>query len=154
MAAGFIPSEDTTFTRAVRHAKRHAKRGKGSRDDGYTSQLCCCPNTVMRRCWLLCTVSALPCSTLVLEFGIGAATWLVLVNLLALALYASDKTAAQRKAGRVSELVLHLVAVAGGVAGAAWARDHFNHKTRKQSFDAVLLASTAAHWVGACLLVG
>ena len=56
---------------------------------------------------------------------------------LELALYRSDKSAAQRGARRVPEANLHLVALLGGWPGALVARRLFRHKTTKQPFRTV-----------------
>lgn len=58
-------------------------------------------------------------------------------SVLELALYRSDKSAAQRGARRVPEANLHLVALLGGWPGALVARRLFRHKTTKQPFRTV-----------------
>ena len=69
------------------------------------------------------------------EFLIG---WFVATNVLAWALIALDKLKARRRARRIPEAQLILVAAAGG-APASWiACSVHRHKTRKRSFQAKL----------------
>ena len=65
-------------------------------------------------------------------------------------LYGFDKIQAQRESSRVPELVLHLLALAGGVAGAWLGRIIFRHKTRHFIFTVVLVLAALLH--GALLL--
>lgn len=57
-------------------------------------------------------------------------------SVLAFALYASDKAAAQRNAWRVSEQTLHGVAILGGWPGALLAQQWLRHKSVKAEFRA------------------
>lgn len=62
--------------------------------------------------------------------------YLLIVNLLALAMYWQDKRAARRPgAPRVPEAMLLGVGFAGGTVGAIAAQQLFRHKTRKTSFQ-------------------
>jgi uncharacterized membrane protein YsdA (DUF1294 family) len=92
-------------------------------------------------------LSALPWLLLLWQFGMPAWTWFAIVNCLAVALYAQDKTNAQHGKFRIAELALHALALAGGGAGAAWAREKFRHKTLKPVFDAVLLLASVPTWL-------
>lgn len=60
-------------------------------------------------------------------------------------LYGFDKRRAIAGGGRVPEVVLHGLALAGGFAGGWIGRSVFRHKTRHVSFLIVLLISTALH---------
>lgn len=60
----------------------------------------------------------------------------VVVNVLTFALYAMDKTAAERGSWRTSEAQLHWFALAGGWPAAIYAQQKFRHKTTKASFRA------------------
>ena len=58
------------------------------------------------------------------------------------AMYGIDKRAALRDGWRVPEMVLHGLALIGGVLGAWAGRAMFHHKTRKTSFTSVLIAAS------------
>ena len=60
-------------------------------------------------------------------------------------LYGFDKIQAKRDAGRVPEIVLHLLTLAGGFIGGWAGRFVFQHKTRKPVFLIVLVLATASH---------
>jgi uncharacterized membrane protein YsdA (DUF1294 family) len=68
------------------------------------------------------------------------------MSLLTLAAYAWDKRASKRAgASRVSELTLHLWALAGGFCGALIGQFWLRHKTRHPSFIIVTVLALAAH---------
>ncbi len=69
----------------------------------------------------------------------------VAVNVTTFLLYWQDKFAAKRNAGRVPELVLHAMALAGGSPGALLGQRIFRHKTRKWQFQTVYWLSVAFH---------
>lgn len=58
----------------------------------------------------------------------------VLMSLLSFSLYWYDKDAAQRKAWRLPENMLHLIDFSGGWIGAILAQQRYRHKTKKLSF--------------------
>ncbi|MFS7198071.1 DUF1294 domain-containing protein [Rahnella inusitata] len=60
--------------------------------------------------------------------------WLLIVNLLTLALYGVDKRAAYKARRRVPEFTLLLFGYAGGWIGAILGQQLFRHKTQKQPF--------------------
>lgn len=57
------------------------------------------------------------------------------MSLMAIAMYARDKSAARDRARRTPENTLHVVAVFGGWPGALIAQDVFRHKSSKASFQ-------------------
>jgi uncharacterized membrane protein YsdA (DUF1294 family) len=57
--------------------------------------------------------------------------------------YRLDKSAAERNAWRISERMLHVIAVIGGWPGALVARQVFRHKSRKLSFRLVFWTTVA-----------
>jgi len=59
------------------------------------------------------------------------------MSLMAIAMYARDKSAARDRTRRTPENTLHLVAVFGGWPGALVAQDLFRHKSSKASFQVV-----------------
>ena len=61
----------------------------------------------------------------------------VVLSLVMVLTYRSDKAAAEAGTRRVSEATLHLLALAGGWPGALAARHLFRHKTTKQPFVTV-----------------
>ena len=58
-------------------------------------------------------------------------------SLLALVMYALDKSAARKGAWRTQESTLHLLSLAGGWPGALVAQQQLRHKTRKQPFRSI-----------------
>jgi uncharacterized membrane protein YsdA (DUF1294 family) len=73
------------------------------------------------------------------------ALWLAAWGIVTFALYGYDKTQARRDAGRVPELVLHGMALAGGVIGGWLGRTAFRHKTLHRSF-LIVLAGASLLW--------
>jgi len=71
--------------------------------------------------------------------------WLIAVNLIIFAFYGYDKFMAINKRGRVPEIVLHLLALAGGFAGGWAGMFIFRHKINNILFIALLLFSTVLH---------
>lgn len=67
----------------------------------------------------------------------------------AFAAYAWDKHAARNGRKRVAERTLHLLALIGGWPGALLAQRALHHKTRKEPFRALCLATVLAN----CLLL-
>ena len=68
--------------------------------------------------------------------------WLVAWTPVAFAVYGVDKRAARRGDWRVPEMVLHGLALIGGVIGAWAGRLVFRHKTQKPVFLAVLIVAS------------
>jgi uncharacterized membrane protein YsdA (DUF1294 family) len=72
------------------------------------------------------------------------------LSLVAFLAYGLDKRAARAGARRIPERTLHLLALAGGFAGAHLGRRKFRHKTREPAFGAVILVAAVLHvgyWV-------
>jgi uncharacterized membrane protein YsdA (DUF1294 family) len=69
--------------------------------------------------------------------------WLVGWTPPAFAAYGVDKWQATHDGWRIPELVLHALALVGGVIGAWAGRFVFHHKTRKPVFLVVLVVATA-----------
>ncbi len=86
---------------------------------------------------------------LALRFGLGWPwwwAWWASFSAVAFAAYGIDKWQSRRPgSSRIPEIVLHLLAVVGGVAGAWIGRSVFRHKTRHPAFAAVLVISTGLH---------
>lgn len=70
------------------------------------------------------------------------AVWLLLVNVLTLAIYGVDKMAARRTWRRVPEATLLTFGLLGGWAGAIVGQQLFRHKTQKQPFRTRFIIST------------
>ena len=69
-----------------------------------------------------------------LPFDVALWGYLILVNLIAFALYGIDKRRAKQGAWRISEYTLLLVALLGGSLGALLGMRYFRHKTRHRKF--------------------
>ncbi|MFK3703601.1 DUF1294 domain-containing protein [Klebsiella sp. NPDC088457] len=69
------------------------------------------------------------------------AMWLLLANVLTLAIYGVDKMAARKAWRRVPESTLLLFGVVGGWAGAIAGQQLFRHKTQKQPFKTYFIVS-------------
>lgn len=72
--------------------------------------------------------------------------WLVAWSVPAFALYGIDKRQARSGGWRIPEVLLHGVALIGGVVGAWAGRLVFRHKTQKPVFLVVLVLATVI-WV-------
>jgi len=71
--------------------------------------------------------------------------YLISASFVTFILYGFDKMQAKRNAGRVPEIVLHLITLAGGVTGGWAGRFVFRHKTRKPVFLIVLILASVLH---------
>ena len=69
-----------------------------------------------------------------LPFDVALWGYLILMNLIAFALYGIDKRRAKQGAWRISEYTLLLVALLGGSLGALLSMRYFRHKTRHRKF--------------------
>ena len=69
-----------------------------------------------------------------LPFDVALWGYLILMNLIAFALYGIDKRRAKQGAWRISEYTLLLVALLGGSLGALLGMRYFRHKTRHGKF--------------------
>ena len=69
-----------------------------------------------------------------LPFDVVLWGYLILMNLIAFALYGIDKRRAKQGAWRISEYTLLLVALLGGSLGALLGMRYFRHKTRHRKF--------------------
>jgi uncharacterized membrane protein YsdA (DUF1294 family) len=67
------------------------------------------------------------------------------INMLAFAVYAADKRAAQRGGWRTREKNLHLLSLAGGWPAAWFAQQNLRHKSRKAAFRAVYRLTVVLH---------
>lgn len=71
--------------------------------------------------------------------------WLAGSSATLFCLYGIDKRRAQSRGGRIPEVVLHGLALAGGFAGGLAGRAVFRHKTRKPAFMVILIVATIIH---------
>lgn len=69
-----------------------------------------------------------------LPFDVALWGYLILMNLIAFALYGIDKRRAKQGAWRISEYTLLFVALLGGSLGALLGMRYFRHKTRHRKF--------------------
>ncbi|EDK2895066.1 DUF1294 domain-containing protein [Salmonella enterica] len=69
------------------------------------------------------------------------AMWFPLANVLTLAIYGIDKTAARKTWRRVPESTLLVFGVVGGWPGAIVGQQLFRHKTQKQPFKTYFIVS-------------
>ncbi len=77
--------------------------------------------------------------------------WMLSWGVVTFGLYGYDKAQAKIGGGRVPEVVLHMLTLAGGVLGAWAGRFVFRHKTRKPAFLMVLVIGTLL-WLGLAYL--
>ena len=82
--------------------------------------------------------------------GYVLAWYAAAVNVATFLLYWQDKSAVQKHVGRVPELVLHALALAGGTPAALLAGRLFRHKTRKWQFQAVYWPTVGVHLALSC----
>jgi uncharacterized membrane protein YsdA (DUF1294 family) len=75
------------------------------------------------------------------------------LSLLTLLVYAWDKSAARRRAWRISEATLHGLALLGGWPGAWLAQVWLRHKSRKQPFRTWFWLMVAANLAALALLL-
>ena len=97
-----------------------------------------------RCCYLLLIAAALGSIFTSWPFAI----WLLLVNVLTLAIYGVDKMAARRAWRRVPESTLLVFGLVGGWAGAIAGQQLFRHKTQKQPFRTWFIISAIASLAG------
>jgi len=71
--------------------------------------------------------------------------WLIALSIITFLLYGYDKGQSKLGGLRVPEIVLHVLALAGGFPGGWLGRAVFYHKTRKPMFTVVLTVSTIIH---------
>jgi Predicted membrane protein len=90
-----------------------------------------------RFCYLLLVLAAI--ASLLTPHPVP--TWLLLVNVLTLAIYGGDKLAARRAWRRVPESTLLAFGVLGGWPGAIVGQQLFSHKTQKQPFKTYFFIS-------------
>jgi len=70
-------------------------------------------------------------------FSVWTRMFFVIMNITAFLMFAVDKERAVDGRWRIRESHLHLVSLAGGFAGAQFAKSLFRHKTQKPSFHLV-----------------
>ncbi len=75
-------------------------------------------------------------------FSILLTLHLPFINLITFAAYGYDKSAAKRRAWRVPERSLNMLAFLGGTIGALTGQQVFKHKTRKGSFRIAFWVAT------------
>lgn len=101
-----------------------------------------------RCCYLLLIAAAIGCILRPWPFAI----WLLLVNVLTLAIYGVDKMAARRAWRRVPESTLLVFGLVGGWAGAIAGQQLFRHKTQKQPFRTWFIISAIASLSGMAVI--
>lgn len=88
------------------------------------------PMNLNHFCYLLLVLAAIASAWMPTPFVI----WLLLVNVLTLAVYGGDKLAAVKAWRRVPEITLLVFGLVGGWPGAMLGQQLFRHKTQKQPF--------------------
>ena len=76
--------------------------------------------------------------------------WIAGWTLPAFAMYGIDKRQAEQGGWRVPEMLLHGLALIGGVLGAWAGRYVFRHKTQKPAFTVVLIVASVV-WAGVAI---
>ncbi|MHA0988866.1 DUF1294 domain-containing protein [Enterobacter ludwigii] len=93
--------------------------------------------TLNRFCYLLLLIAAIGSLFTSHPFIL----WLLLINVLTLAMYGADKMAARRAMRRVPEATLLVFGLIGGWLGAIIGQQLFRHKTQKQPFKTYFIVS-------------
>ncbi|AVP02630.1 DUF1294 domain-containing protein [Enterobacter cloacae complex sp. FDA-CDC-AR_0132] len=93
--------------------------------------------TLNRFCYLLLLIAAIGSLFTSHPFIL----WLLLINVLTLAMYGADKMAARRAMRRVPEATLLVFGLIGGWSGAIIGQQLFRHKTQKQPFKTYFIVS-------------
>ncbi|HFK5769510.1 DUF1294 domain-containing protein [Enterobacter ludwigii] len=93
--------------------------------------------TLNRFCYLLLLIAAIGS----LFTSHPYILWLLLINVLTLAMYGADKMAARRAMRRVPEATLLVFGLIGGWPGAIIGQQLFRHKTQKQPFKTYFIVS-------------
>ena len=93
--------------------------------------------TLTRFCYLLLIFAAI----VSLFVPNPLAMWLVLINVLTMAMYGADKMAARKGMWRVPEATLLIFGLSGGWPGAILGQQLFRHKTQKQPFKTYFIIS-------------
>lgn len=93
--------------------------------------------TLNRFCYLLLLIAAIGSLFTSHPFIL----WLLLINVLTLAMYGVDKIAARRAMRRVPEATLLVFGLIGGWPGAIIGQQLFRHKTQKQPFKTYFIVS-------------
>ena len=93
--------------------------------------------TLNRFCYLLLLIAAIGSLFTSHPFIL----WLLLINVLTLAMYGADKMAARRARRRVPEATLLVFGLIGGWPGAIIGQQLFRHKTQKQPFKTYFIVS-------------
>ena len=93
--------------------------------------------TLNRFCYLLLIFAAIGS----LFSSYPFAMWLLLINMLTIAIYCVDKTAARKGMRRIPEVTLLTFGAVGGCPGAILGQQIFRHKTQKQPFKTWFLLS-------------
>lgn len=93
--------------------------------------------TLNRFCYLLLLIAAIGSLFTSHPFIL----WLLLINVLTLAMYGADKMAARRAMRRVPESTLLVFGLIGGWPGAIIGQQLFRHKTQKQPFKTYFIVT-------------
>lgn len=93
--------------------------------------------TLNRFCYLLLLIAAIGSLFTSHPFIL----WLLLINVLTLAMYGADKMAARRAMRRVPEATLLVFGLIGGWPGAIIGQQLFRHKTQKQPFKTYFIVN-------------
>ena len=93
--------------------------------------------TLNRFCYLLLLIAAIGSLFTSHPFIL----WLLLINVLTLAMYGADKMAARRAMRRVPEATLLVFGLIGGWPGAIIGPHLFRHKTQTQPFKTYFIVS-------------
>jgi uncharacterized membrane protein YsdA (DUF1294 family) len=86
---------------------------------------------------------------------LGAALYILAINVATFGAFAADKRRAEQRLWRIPERALLWLAMAGGTSGAIAGQQILRHKTRKEPFRTLLwlIAFAQAVAIGALLIV-
>ena len=110
---------------AIRFAGAHTRRASASRSSAPRKTIAAIAFAVLLAGWLRH------------QWPVEVVVAYAAMSVIAIVLYAVDKSAAKRGGWRTQESTLHVVAMLGGWPGALLAQDMFRHKSSKAEFQSV-----------------
>lgn len=130
--------------RAIQVKYLNSHRSVTQATEGFSSQ-----NSYLSKMTLLILLYWLVIFVLLSVGKLPSLSWLVLIfsNVVTYYLYNKDKQAAQYNTWRVKEQILHLFSFLGGWSTAWFMQQKLRHKTQKQSFQTMYIATIIGNFI-------